>query len=101
MHVIQVGRRRLNLQFLVMDEEFDGTPETAHLPPGGVRVTMVCGKEFDLTAPWADVYRRQVAAIVEPDPGKDLPMPKSTTVDVDPRTGQVIPRKRRVRKEPG
>jgi hypothetical protein len=67
MHLIRVGRRRINLEYLIMDEANDGTPETAHIPPGGIRVTLEAGKEFDLTGDDAASYNRQVEGVVCPD----------------------------------
>jgi hypothetical protein len=73
MYLIRVGRRRINLEYLIMDEENDGTAETAHIPPGGVRVTMEAGKEFDLTGDDATTYKRQVNEAVCPDPALKPP----------------------------
>lgn len=99
MHLIQVGRRRLNLEYLVMDEEYDGTDETRNIPAGGIRVSMECGEQFNLASAEADVYRRQVLLVLATDPGPPLAAPPSHTLDVDPKSGAVIPRRKRVRKE--
>lgn len=73
MHLIRVGRRRINLEYLIMDEANDGTPETAHIPSGGIRVTLEAGKEFDLVGDDADAYNRQANEAVCPDPGAKAP----------------------------
>lgn len=58
MKLIKVGRRRINLEYLIMDEKHDGTPVTAHIPPGGIRVTMESGVEFELVGEEAVEYDR-------------------------------------------
>lgn len=91
MILIRVGRRRLNLCYLVMDEENDMTPDTAHIPPRGVRVTMEFGREFNLHGADADQYRRQVMLFLQPDPGgpttavAESPSPLSR--EISPSTG--------------
>lgn len=72
MLLIRVGRRRINLEYLIEDEEGDGTPESSHIPMGGVLVTLQRGKEFVLVGPEADSYRRQVEPYVLGDPGDTL-----------------------------
>lgn len=68
MKLIKIGRRWINLEYLIMGEEHDGTPETAHIPPGGVRITLESGKEFDLTNGDADKCKRFVGEFFLPDP---------------------------------
>lgn len=90
MKLIQVGRRRINLEYLIMDEENDGTEETAHIPAGGVRVTMEAGKEFNLVGEDAETYRRHACDQVMNDPEDHSDDPGSATIGypVDPSTGE-------------
>lgn len=65
MLLIHIGRLRLNLEYLICDEEGDGTPATAGLPPGDIRVTLERGKEFVLSGEDAARYRALVAPYVQ------------------------------------
>ncbi len=98
MHLIKVGRRRLNIDYLIMDEEWDGTDDTQNIPTGGAQVTMKHGLTFTLNAADAEVYRRQIALLVTPDCGPELPGAPSRTTDVEPKSGTVTNPKKRVRK---
>ena len=71
-----------------MDEEGDGSPETADLPLGAIRVTLQRGKEFVLSGDDAIAYRRQVEPFVLRDPaGGEAGGPFSGQV-----TGHLAPR---------
>ena len=87
MYLIRVGRRTLNLCYLVMSEE-GAQGET--VPPGVVRITMESGKEFDLKGTDADAYlRAESEAITRSSPlaaGAFSPIMR-----VNPQTGDVSP----------
>lgn len=64
MKLIRVGRRRINLEYLIMDEEYGTDPEPVGIPPGCIRVTLEQGKEFVLSGGDAESYRAMVEAEV-------------------------------------
>jgi len=98
--LIRVGRRRINLEYLIMDEQHDGTPETAHIPAGGVRVTLESGIAFDLVGEEADSYNRAVDEALWVSPPKPT---RSPSVGHSVPTGHehgdrpVVPEKRKGR----
>jgi hypothetical protein len=90
MKLIRVGRRWINLEYLIMGEENDGTPETGHIPAGALRLTLESGKEFDLGDGDADKTRRHMAVFVLPDPAENL-----VAHDEGPDEGEAPGRRRR------
>lgn len=78
MHIIKTGRRWLNLQHMVMAEDISA-------PEDVVRVTMLYGKEFDLTGPDAAKMRSDLdeAAVSE----EENPFAGRVAPSVDPATG--------------
>lgn len=83
MGIERVGKRELNLAYLIMTEDIDDA---------SLRVTMLTGKEFDLHGPEADRLRgliRQTRETSEATRGECRPSP-----DRDPQTGQVLPENR-------
>lgn len=101
--LIRVGRRRINLEYLICDEEGDGSEETKTIPAGGVRITLESGKEFDVVGDDAEKYRRHVEALLMPDPGPGPDSERSGAVAhaVDPSSGQRLPRTGRQGKKSG
>ncbi len=90
MKLIRVGRRWINLEYLIMGEEHDGSPETASIPPGGVRLTLESGKEFNLDNGDADKCRRHMAVFVLPEPAENL-----VAHDEGPNEGESSPGRKR------
>jgi hypothetical protein len=66
--LIRVGKRTLNLEYMVMDEEHDGSADMLQVPLGGLRVTMERGKEFILCRADAELFRRFVDSELLPLP---------------------------------
>lgn len=67
MHLVQVGRRWINLEYMILAEQWDGSTETAAIPQGGLRVTLEDGKGFDLPPPESDELARHLfAAFISP-----------------------------------
>src|SRR4051794_15737536 len=85
MQLIRVGRRTINLEYLIMDEEGDGT---TGVPAGVTRVTLESGKEFDLTGADASLYRRHVDLFLQPDPAARPPNSGAVGTSIDPQTGR-------------
>lgn len=54
--IVPVGKRDLNLDYLIMTEEIDGDGDL----PDVLRVTMYPGKEFDLPAEEGRILRRSI-----------------------------------------
>jgi hypothetical protein len=48
MKLVKVGKRVVNLEYLILAEEWDGTPDTGQLAPGDVRITLETGRTIDL-----------------------------------------------------
>lgn len=90
MLLIQVGHLRINLEYLICDQEGDGTPATAGLPPGDIRITLERGKEFVLCGEDAESYRRQVEPYVLRDPADGDSAGSSS--DRGPVSGHLAPR---------
>ena len=44
MRWVRLGSKRVNLEFTILCEPWDATPETHDLLPGGVRVTVATGR---------------------------------------------------------
>lgn len=76
---IHTSRRYLNTDYLVMTEDLDN-------PEGSLRVTMVQGKEFDLSGPDADRVREGIEAVRSGASGGDRVVPS-----IDPKTGRLLP----------
>lgn len=73
MKLVRVGKRTLNLEKLVMDEEIDGSSDAVHVQLGGLKVTMMKGKEFVLCPEEAAIFRRYVDAELLPFPEPGAP----------------------------
>jgi hypothetical protein len=88
MILVRVGRRWLNLEYLILAEEW-GDPEEPHSwGPGGLRVTLVSGRVFDLPPAEATTVRRRLEAILAEPP--QVGGGESVTVH-DPATGAPLP----------
>lgn len=72
MKLVRIGRRWINIEYLILGEENDGSPETVSIPTSGVRVTLEAGKEFDLDNGDADKFRRYLEDCCLPDPAENL-----------------------------
>lgn len=93
MHLIRVGRRVISLEHLILAEFSDGSNDPNGPPPGGARVTLESGKEFDLGPGETDLFGRYLAEVVRPDPAEVAEQQSgSVGVVIDPATGQPIPR---------
>jgi hypothetical protein len=109
LHLIRVGIRRINLIYLVFDVEGDGSPDTAGIPVGAIRVTLERGEAFVLMGDDADSYRRQVERFVLPDPaappasafaGPSVGGPAPRPVEPEPGAGGGVAGKARRRERP-
>ncbi len=67
MHLVHVGRRWINLDYLILVELWDGSPETGTIPEGGMWVCLESGKEFVLGPPDSDHLTRHLSEAVTPD----------------------------------
>jgi hypothetical protein len=61
---IRVGRKVINLEYMILSEEWDGTPETEQLMPGGVRVTLETGRSLVFNAQQAEEFLRRLEEVV-------------------------------------
>lgn len=93
MHLIRVGRRVISLEHLILAEFSDGSNDPNGPPPGGARVTLESGKEFDFGPSETDLFSRYLAEVVRPDPAEASEQRSgSVGVVIDPLTGHPVPR---------
>ena len=86
MHLVRVGKRVVNLEYLILSEEWDGGPETVQLAPGRVRVTLESGRVLVLDETDSAEWLRSLESELTPCP--DLP---AFARPYDPATGDPTP----------
>jgi hypothetical protein len=79
------------LEFTILCEPFDATPETAELLPGGVRITIATGRVMNV-APGPDVDKMLRA--IDEDVAAGEPRPQAPLIGQphDPETGHPLTR---------
>jgi hypothetical protein len=85
MHIVRVGGRYYNLEYLIVAGPADG-------PDGGTHtlvVTMESGKEYLLIGPEADEFSGHLARALAPGSSG----PGASGQDFDPATGAPLPRR--------
>lgn len=90
LRLIRVGRRVINLEYLIVAEEWDGTAETEQLMPGGVRLTLETGRVLTLQDGDADTLLKHLE---EEAPRTPHPAGRVEAVvgrQCDPATGETL-----------
>lgn len=86
MHIVRVGRRYYNLEYLIVAEPVEPADNGEG---GGLLVTMEPGKEYRLVGAEADEFTSLLGQALAPPP-----RPSSSGAvghEVDPRTGDPLP----------
>jgi hypothetical protein len=91
MKLIRVGKRVINLEYLILAEEWDGTPETGQLVPGAVRVTLESGRVLTLSNGDAETFLRCLDEEIPRKPDQEGAQ-VITGQPYDPQTGEPLPR---------
>jgi hypothetical protein len=92
MHLVRIGRRYVSLEHLIVAEFADASGPSAPLPVGA-RLTLECGKEYELDEAEATVLRRHLDEVAVADPAERPGDGGSVGVELDPRTGVPLPRR--------
>jgi hypothetical protein len=91
---VRVRGKRVNLDYGILAEEFDGTPETGELLPGGLRLTVETGRVLVFPpGPDADKVLRAIDDEIDGSlPAAGGPPRGTVGVAYDPFTGAPLPR---------
>jgi hypothetical protein len=101
MNLIRLGKRFINLDYMILAEEWDGQAEAPGFGPGAVRLTLESGRVLDLGPVEAEALLRRLGELVAEGPGAPGTAAVSVSPPLDPQTGRPLDRPPARRKKGG